>query len=141
MANPQRQGKPDIEKSEQTVLNQSFDREYNVLGVELLAENETGTALNRLKTDASGNLAIAGTITASSSTLAEFQFNDLDDTTTADTEYYGFTEPDGSWLVKRLVSGSTMGYATVNNNGAVTTYASAWAAIASLTYGRMDEAF
>lgn len=83
---------------------------------------------------------ITGTITAEASTLAEFQFNDSDNTTTASTEYFGYTKPDGTWLVKKLTD-TALRYATVTNNGAVTTYADAWAAIASLTYGRMDEAF
>lgn len=87
-----------------------------------------------------GAVPITGTITAEASTLAEFQYNDSDNTTTASTEYYGFTKPDGTWLVKQSTD-TTMRYATITNNGAVTTYADAWAAIASLTYGRMDQAF
>ncbi len=87
-----------------------------------------------------GALPITGTITAEASTLAEFQFNDSDATTTASTEYFGYTKPDGTWLVKKLTD-TTLRYATVTNNGAVTTYGDAWAAIASLTYGRMDQAF
>lgn len=71
------------------------------------------------------------------STLANFHLNDLDEGTTS---YYGYTKPDGTWLVKELTD-TTLGYATITNNGAVTTYADAWAATASLTYGRMDEAF
>lgn len=87
-----------------------------------------------------GAVPITGTITAEASTLAEFQFNDSDATTTALTEYFGYTKPDGTWLVKKLTD-TTLRYATVTNNGAITTYADAWAAIASLTYGRMDQAF
>ncbi len=88
----------------------------------------------------SNPVPITGTITAEASTLAEFQFNDSDATTTVDTEYFGYTKPDGTWLVKKLTD-TTLRYATVTNNGAVTTYTDAWAAIASLTYGRMDQAF
>lgn len=87
-----------------------------------------------------GALPITGTITAEASTLAEFQFNDSDATTTALTEYFGYTKPDGTWLVKKLTD-TTLRYATITNNGAVLTYGDAWAGIASLTYGRMDEAF
>lgn len=100
--------------------------------------NDVGNAVNVTLID--GAVPITGTITAEASTLAEFQFNDSDATTTASTEYFGYTKPDGTWLVKKLTD-TTLRYATITNNGAVTTYADAWAAIASLTYGRMDQAF
>lgn len=140
MANPDRMTRPYTGQSEQGVLNESRDEKYKVLAIELLAENEAEDALVRLKASDTGELKITGTITAEASTLAEFQFNDSDDTTTALTEYFGYTKPDGTWLVKKLTD-TTLRYATITNNGAVTTYADAWVAIASLTYGRMDEAF
>ncbi len=107
-------------------------------GSSWVAVNDAGTPVP-IQLD-NGAVPITGTITAEASTLAEFQFNDSDATTTALTEYFGYTKPDGTWLVKKLTD-TTLRYATVTNNGAVTTYASAWAAIASLTYGRMDEVF
>jgi hypothetical protein len=88
----------------------------------------------------SGAVPITGSITASASTLADFAINDSDNTTTPDTEYYGFTKPDGTWLIKKATETTTR-YATETNNGSVTTYADAWAAIATLTYGVFHEAF
>ena len=85
-----------------------------------------------------GALKITGSITASASTLADYSVNDIDDTTS--TEYYGFTKPDATWLVKKVVS-SGVSYATVTNNGGTTSYATAWTNKATLTYGRFDEAF
>lgn len=80
---------------------------------------------------------ITGSITASASTLAEFQVNDIEDDTTS---YFGFTEPDGTWLVKK-VTDTLVSYATVTNNDTVTSYTDAWTDRATLTYGRIDEAF
>jgi hypothetical protein len=51
-----RQGLPDISKSEQRVLNNSFDEKYKVLVTELVAENFAGDAINRLKSGPNGGL-------------------------------------------------------------------------------------
>lgn len=48
MPNPDQQGKPIIEKSEQELFNQSFDKAFNVLAVEGLQYN--GSALTRVPT-------------------------------------------------------------------------------------------
>jgi len=48
VANPNRTNQPEIEKSEQTVLNQSFDREFNVLAVEALVYNPATGAMDRM---------------------------------------------------------------------------------------------
>jgi hypothetical protein len=82
----------------------------------------------------SNPLPISGTITAEASTLADFGANDLE------APYYGFTKPNGTWLVLNSTA-SSVSYATVTNNGAVTTYTDAWTGRAGLTYGRFDEAF
>lgn len=42
-----RQGKPDIHRSEQGVLNKSFDETYQVLAVEQLEFNPTTNTLDR----------------------------------------------------------------------------------------------
>jgi len=56
--------------------------------------------------------------------------------------YVGLTNEDGDWYIKRVAQdGSTIAHATITNNPLVTDYASAWAARATLTYGRFDEAF
>jgi hypothetical protein len=70
-------------------------------------------------------------------TLADFSVNDIEDGVTS---YFGNTKPDGTWLIKKLTD-TSLSYATVTNNGAVTTYSSAWTNRATLTYGRFDEAF
>lgn len=60
MPAPDRTNTPYTRDSEQGVLNKSQDIKYDVLAVELLAENTAGTALVRLKTDTSGNLVVSG---------------------------------------------------------------------------------
>lgn len=85
-----------------------------------------------------GALPITGSITATATADADYGISDIDDSTS--TEYYGFTDPDANWLVKKITS-SSVGWATVTNNGGVSDYATAWSGKASLTYGRKDEAF
>lgn len=48
MANPNRLNKPSTDLSEQGVLNNSFDREFNVLAVEALVYNPTTLTLDRM---------------------------------------------------------------------------------------------
>jgi hypothetical protein len=60
--------------------------------------------------------------------------NDIED------PYYGQTTADGTWRILK-VTDTSVTYATVSNNGTVTSYTDAWTAKATLTYGRFDEAF
>ncbi len=99
------------------------------------AINEDGVAQPLELLD--GALRITGSITASASTLADFSVNDIEEDTTS---YFGSTKPDGTWLVKSLTA-TSVAYATVSNNGTVTSYTDAWTDRATLTYGRFDEAF
>ena len=57
--------------------------------------------------------------------------------------YVGKESAAGAWLVMSIdaTSGTVIRYATVANNVAVLTYAAAWAARATLTYGTYSEAF
>ena len=100
------------------------------------AVNDQGIA-QPLTVDGTGALQITGSITASSSTLADFSVNDIEEDTTS---YFGLTKPDGTWLIKSLTA-TSVAYATVSNNGTVTSYTDAWTDRATLTYGRFDEAF
>lgn len=59
MANPDRQARPDIARTEQGVMNNSFDEVYKVLAVALLGEYNS--ALYRLQVDADGNLKVSST--------------------------------------------------------------------------------
>lgn len=84
-----------------------------------------------------GAVPITGSITASASTLADFSVNDIEEATTS---YFGYTKPDGTWLLKSLTD-TSVGYATVSNNGTVTSYTDAWTDRSILTYQRFDQAF
>lgn len=97
--------------------------------------NDEGKAVNVALVG--GAIPITGSITASSSTLADFSVNDIEEDTTS---YFGSTKPDGTWLVKSLTA-TSVAYATVSNNGTVTSYTDAWTDRAILTFGRFDEAF
>lgn len=63
--------------------------------------------------------------------------NDIEDGTTS---YFGQTTSDGTWRVLKTTD-TSVSYATVTNNGAVTSYTDAWTAKNTLNYGRFDEAF
>jgi hypothetical protein len=78
--------------------------------------------------------------------ISYYQTNHIDEnTTTASVTYIGMEKDDGAWCVKRI--NETVGakpvftYATITNNSTVETYAAAWAAISSLTYGTYSQAF
>lgn len=85
-----------------------------------------------------------GRITALEEDVAsKYQTNHIDDGT-ANTLYVGLDDKDGAWWIKKLDESSTpavLSHATQALNGSYATYALAWAARASLTYGRFDQAF
>lgn len=80
---------------------------------------------------------VDGALPTTSGGPSAFQVYDIEDGTTS---YFGYTNPSGDWMVKEITD-TLVSYATVTNNGSVTTYTDAWTARASLTFGRIDEAF
>lgn len=98
----------------------------------------SGASTSALQTTA--NTALAA-IQAASAQHA-FGINDVA-TPSATVTYVGKSDKDGNWCVQKIdtTSGVSVGWATVTNNGGYLTYSAAWAARASLTYGRFDEAF
>ena len=141
---------PEIPKTDLSKVEKKLDTSNKILkdilekpvggggggGSSWVATNEAGIPLP-LKLDGSGALQITGSITASASTLADFSVNDIEDGTTS---YFGKTKPDGTWLVQK-VTDTSVSYATVSNNGTVTSYTDAWTNRATLTFERFDEAF
>lgn len=134
---------PEIPKTDLTKVEKKLDTSNKILkdilekpvgggggGSSWVATNDQDIPLP-LKVDSTGALVI------SASTLADFSVNDIEDGTTA---YFGKTKPDGTWLVQK-VTDTSVSYATVSNNGTVTSYTDAWTNKATLTYGRFDEAF
>jgi len=78
--------------------------------------------------------------------LDTFNTNNIDDNnTTASTAYIGLEDKDGTWVIKKIdysvAATPEFTYATITNNGAVATYAAAWAAISTLTYQVYSSAF
>jgi hypothetical protein len=115
MANPNQQNKPIIEKSEQELLNQSFDKQFNVLA-ELPVEWDGGTNLYRAQTD---KVALR-----------------LDNTTTANVTYVGkapigTATSSAAWQIKRLdeTSGLVVTWADGDAN-----FDNTWDNRASITY-------
>lgn len=134
---------PEIPKTDLTKVEKKLDTSNKILkdilekpvgggggGSSWVATNDQDIPLP-LKVDSTGALVI------SASTLADFSVNDIEDGTTA---YFGKTKPDGTWLVQK-VTDTSVSYATVSNNGAVTSYTDAWTDHLTLNYGRFDEAF
>ena len=98
MANPDRQSSPDIKRSEQGVLNWSFDEVYRVLAVMLLGEY--GGNATRLQTDSSGNLKVSDQGSSPQKTL-------IDKTTTTNVIYIGkapigTATSAGAWLISKV---------------------------------------
>ncbi len=87
--------------------------------------NITGVAGNPLVTTGGGG--------GSSSPLDPYPLNDLDGT---DPLYIGKATSSGVWLVQKYsTAAGTMRYANLSNNAGYASYASAWAARATLVYG------
>ena len=98
----------------------------------------SGASISALQTTA--NTALAAIQAASAQ--GAFGVNDVA-TPSATVTYVGKSDKDGNWCVQKIdtTSGVSIGWASVTNNGGYLTYSAAWAARASLTYGRFDEAF
>lgn len=65
--------------------------------------------------------------------VSAYALNDLDGT---DPLYIGKATSDGTWLVQKYsTAAGTMRYANLSNNAGYASYASAWAARATLVYG------
>lgn len=75
------------------------------------------------------------------SSIDDFDVNDV--VTAGDVTYVGKEDKSGRWCVQKVdeSSGTVITYATVLNNAEVTSYAAAWAARESLTYGTAGAAF
>lgn len=71
------------------------------------------------------------------SSEVDYSVNDIEENTTS---YFGFSTTVGDWLIKELTD-TSVAYATVSNNGTVTSYTDAWTNRETLTYGRYDQAF
>ena len=118
------------EYSLEHILNSSFDKKYQMMGVELVAydplNTDTANALKRVTTNA----------------LGEYQMNDkVDD---GAISYIGLEDAAGDWIIQKLdnTSGISRRFATKLNNPAVTSYADAWAARDStLLYDTYGTAF
>lgn len=81
-----------------------------------------------------GALPVSG---AGGSTAVDYTTNDIED---GATSYFGKTNTSGTYLIQK-VTDTSVSYATITNNGGVTSYTDAWTDRATLTYGRYDEAF
>ncbi len=123
MAQPNRQNKPDIENSEQGVLNKSFDREYEVLAVEALVFNPDTNTLDRMTQPGSSS---------SSSTSYESR---NDTTTDTNLVYLGKAIPGtatsaASWQIKRY--NKSAGHMSFADD--VTTFTKEWDSRTSYSY-------
>ena len=115
--------------SEQYILNASFDEEFELLAFETLVYDPLGNngqgSLNRVTNNA----------------LGEYGTNDV--TTSGAVTYIGKEDPSGSWFIQKVdeSSGTSIRYATIKNNGSITSYSNAWTDRGSLTYETYGEAF
>lgn len=88
--------------------------------------NITGVVGNPLVTTGGGS-------GGGGSPLDAYALNDLDGT---DPLYIGKVSSGGVWIVQNYsTAAGTMRYANLSNNAAYASYAAAWAARATLTYG------
>lgn len=123
-------GNHDRVHSLEHMFNQSFDREFQIIGTELIGfdplAGEAG-ALKRVTVNA----------------LGEYQVNDMAEVPASSLTYVGKEDPSGNWYIQKIdeSSGTSIRYATVRNNASYTAYSNAWTDRADLTYGTYSEAF
>lgn len=96
MAAPDRQSKPDIHRSEQSVQNWSFDEIYKVLATIPVVENNG--ALYRLQGDSTGKLKVAG-LTAG----VDYDYIDVQQTNSTTETYVYKTGGTGGTTVQTVV--------------------------------------
>lgn len=75
---------------------------------------------------------------------SKYATNHLDDYTTASTTYVGQEDLDGNWKLTKIDETGNFPvytYASLANNSSLTTYALAWAARTTATYGIYSAAF
>jgi len=101
-------------------------------------KNVTGTVVgNKMAMDVTllgGSVGSSVTIDLGDkiNTFDMYQLNDLED---AATSYFGLSDKDGKWLLKKFVDAAgTMRYANESNNPTVTDYSTAWTNRATLNY-------
>ena len=127
MAQPTKTGYNEQMNTEQNLLNNSYDRDFKVLAVELLAYdplNGSGGALKRVTTNAMG----------------EYQMNDKVEA--GDVTYLGMEDAEGDWIIQKIdnTSGITRRFGTKLNNPTYSSYSLAWTDRLTLTYGTYSEA-
>jgi len=112
--------------SNQNIANLGFDTDFNVPTTELLSYDPIGDVLKRVTTNAMGEY-ITNDVVEPSATLT----------------YVGKEDADGDWYIQSIdtTSGTSIRFATETNNPTYTTYATAWADRATLTYGTYGSAF
>lgn len=116
-----------IKDTEQYILNQSFDPDYKVLVVELLAHDPVSDQMKRVTLDA----------------LNHYSTNDVDNTN-PNSIFEGLQDADEAWqIVNTTTAGSIISnrFATIKNNPTYTSYADAWADRTLLTYDYYGVAF
>ena len=113
------------------ILNLSFDKQYQMLGFELVGYDPIGAAV-------SGDRALKR-ITVNA--LGEYVTNDVEETGVI--TYVGKEDPVGDWYLQKIdtTSGTSIRFASVINNSSITSYSDAWTNRASLTYGTYSQAF
>lgn len=116
-------------RSEQYILNASYDEDFDVLATEMLTYDPLGSAgqgaLKRVTTNA----------------LGEYNVNDME--VSGAVTHVGKEDPDGNWYIQKIdeSSGTSIRYATIKNNANYTTYSTAWTDKASLSYDTYGTAF
>lgn len=118
---------PGNKHSVQNIMNWSFDPDFNVIGMELLAYDSVNDVMRRVTTDSMGH----------------FGTNDVDKNSST-VFYEGLEDLDGNWQVVKTTMSPTVTsnrFATLKNNPTVTTYTDAWTGRAGLTYELYSLAF
>jgi len=101
-----------------------------------MLRNKSGQIINPSTSEKQDDI-----IAAVSGNLKDYILQEADDYTTTNVNYLGKIKSDGTWLIVKIDSTGnfdTLRYANVSNNGTLSTYALAWAARTTATYGYLN---
>ena len=133
MASIDKTGKNETNLTLQKMFIESYDREFNQNSFELLSYDP-------LIRDSAGNV-VGGLQRVTTKALGDYVANDIEET--GNITYIGLENLDGDYFIQKIdaTTGKSIRFATVINNPTYTTYATAWAARATITFNTYSTAF
>ncbi len=103
MNSPDQRSKPDVASSEQSILNLSQDKDFDILAVEMIGHNLSGNTLERIQVDGSGRVVTSNSSMVGWATIA---------VTVGSVKYVAIAPPgtlhtDAEWQAQKVDQSTT----------------------------------